>query len=199
MFLPKTGKKASISALTTSIPHCIFLNYFTEVQLIYNIVLTSAIQQSESVTHNTHTHTHTHILFHIFFHYIFLPGESQGQRRLVGCRLFGHTESDTTEVTSQQQQQFIIGYWIQFAVLYSRSLLFIHSLYNSLHLTLYCFYLQMTRSCQSNSMKARIIFSKSSWNSCISIWEKHQPQPQTDPQTPHHSNPNARRLFGRNR
>ena len=28
-----------------------------------------------------------------------LPGESQGQRSLVGCRLWGHTESDTTEVT----------------------------------------------------------------------------------------------------
>ena len=24
-----------------------------------------------------------------------LPGESQGQRSLVGCRLWGHTESDT--------------------------------------------------------------------------------------------------------
>ena len=30
---------------------------------------------------------------------VFLPGESQGQRSLVGCRLWGHTESDTTEVT----------------------------------------------------------------------------------------------------
>ena len=30
---------------------------------------------------------------------VFLPGESQGQRGLVGCRLWGHTESDTTEAT----------------------------------------------------------------------------------------------------
>ena len=30
---------------------------------------------------------------------VFLPGKSQGQRSLVGCRLWGHTESDTTEVT----------------------------------------------------------------------------------------------------
>ena len=30
---------------------------------------------------------------------VFLPGESQGRRSLVGCRLWGHTESDTTEVT----------------------------------------------------------------------------------------------------
>ena len=30
---------------------------------------------------------------------MFLPGESQGQGSLVGCRLCGCTESDTTEVT----------------------------------------------------------------------------------------------------
>ena len=29
----------------------------------------------------------------------FLPGESQGRRSLVGCRLWGCTESDTTEAT----------------------------------------------------------------------------------------------------
>ena len=29
---------------------------------------------------------------------VFLPGESQGQGSLVGCRLWGRTESDTTEV-----------------------------------------------------------------------------------------------------
>ena len=35
---------------------------------------------------------------------VFLPGESQGQRSLVGCRLWGRTESDMTDVTQQQQQ-----------------------------------------------------------------------------------------------
>ena len=30
---------------------------------------------------------------------VFLPGESQGRGSLVGCRLQGRTESDTTEVT----------------------------------------------------------------------------------------------------
>ena len=30
---------------------------------------------------------------------VFLPGESQGRGSLVGCRLWGCTESDTTEVT----------------------------------------------------------------------------------------------------
>ena len=30
---------------------------------------------------------------------VVLPGESQGRRSLVGCHLWGRTESDTTEVT----------------------------------------------------------------------------------------------------
>ena len=30
---------------------------------------------------------------------VFLPGESQGRRSLVGCSLWGHTGSDTTEAT----------------------------------------------------------------------------------------------------
>ena len=30
---------------------------------------------------------------------VFLPGESQGRGSLVGCRLWGLTESDTTEAT----------------------------------------------------------------------------------------------------
>ena len=30
---------------------------------------------------------------------VFLPGESQGRRSLMGCRLWGLTESDTTEAT----------------------------------------------------------------------------------------------------
>ena len=31
--------------------------------------------------------------------FIPVPGESQGQRSLVGCRLWGRTELDTTEAT----------------------------------------------------------------------------------------------------
>ena len=34
-------------------------------------------------------------------HSMFLPGGSQGRGSLVGCHLWGHTESDTTKVTSQ--------------------------------------------------------------------------------------------------
>ena len=36
---------------------------------------------------------------------VFLPGESQGWRSLVGCRLWGRTESVTTEAAWRQQQQ----------------------------------------------------------------------------------------------
>ena len=38
---------------------------------------------------------------------MFLPGESHGQGSLVGCRLWGRTESDATEATYQQQQQYM--------------------------------------------------------------------------------------------
>ena len=34
---------------------------------------------------------------------VFLPGESQGWRSLIGCSPWGRTESDTTEATWQQQ------------------------------------------------------------------------------------------------
>ena len=36
---------------------------------------------------------------------VFLPRESQGRGSLVGCHLWGRTESATTEATQQQQQQ----------------------------------------------------------------------------------------------
>ena len=38
---------------------------------------------------------------------VFLPGESQGRGSLVGCHLRGRTESDTTEVTLQQQHSLL--------------------------------------------------------------------------------------------
>ena len=41
---------------------------------------------------------------------VFSPGESQGLQSLVGCRLWGCTESDTTEATWQQQQLKNMGF-----------------------------------------------------------------------------------------
>ena len=48
-----------------------------------------------------------HFHFFTFMHWrrkwqatpVFLPGESQGCGSLMGCRLWDHTESDTTEAT----------------------------------------------------------------------------------------------------
>ena len=44
---------------------------------------------------------------------MFLPGESQGRQSLVGCRLWGRTESDTTEVTQQQHMIFQVSQMAQ--------------------------------------------------------------------------------------
>ena len=45
---------------------------------------------------------------------VFLPGESQGWGSLVGCRLWGCIELDTTEVTQQQQQDIFIQFFCIF-------------------------------------------------------------------------------------
>ena len=55
----------------------------------------------------------TSLLLFTFMHWrrkweptpVFLPGEPQGRGCLVGCRLWGRKELDTTEATQQQQQQ----------------------------------------------------------------------------------------------
>ena len=62
----------------------------------------------------------TSLSFFTFMHWrrkwqpipVFLPGESQGQGTLVGCHLWGRTESDTTEVIYQQQQHTTISIYI---------------------------------------------------------------------------------------
>ena len=51
---------------------------------------------------------------------VFLPGESQGQGSLVGCRLWGCTELDTTEVTWRQQQQQHVEYYLSEIWLYNK-------------------------------------------------------------------------------
>ena len=38
---------------------------------------------------------------------VFLPGESQGWQNLVGCCLWDHTESDTTEATAAAAEQMV--------------------------------------------------------------------------------------------
>ena len=67
----------------------------------------------------------------------FLPGESQGQESLVGCRLWGHTELDTTEATWQWRLKYAVvplqGILISDIILFSSriSVLFLLKLFLS--------------------------------------------------------------------
>ena len=94
---------------------------------MYNIVLVSHVQESDSIVYMVHTYFSSSFinckmlnilpcaiqelcvvyLLHIVCvsekamapHSSTLAGQSHGQRSLVGCRLWDHTESDTTEAT----------------------------------------------------------------------------------------------------
>jgi len=85
--------------------------------LIYNVVWVSGVQQSDLVTYTCRLQSMgslrvghdwaTSLSLFTFMHWrrkwqptpAFLPGESQGWRSLVGCCLWGRTESDMTEAT----------------------------------------------------------------------------------------------------
>ena len=57
-------------------------------------------REESDTTEQLHFHFHFHALEKEWQPaLVFLPGESQGRGSLVGCRLWGHTESDTTEAT----------------------------------------------------------------------------------------------------
>ena len=79
---------------------------------------------------------------------VFLPGESQGRRSLVGCSPWGRTESDTTEATSQT----------------STSLFFCF-------IKVFCFYLWWIGGL---NFKARWIFSFIDWVVCCFGIELHE-------------------------
>ena len=53
---------------------------------------------------------------------VFLPGESRGRGRLVGCWLWGRTELDTTEATQQQQQQQHVSFYYCIFQKFSRNM-----------------------------------------------------------------------------
>ena len=65
------------------------------------------LQSMGSLESDTTERLHVHYSLSTFMHWrrkwqptpVFLPGESQGRRSLVGCRLWGRTESDMTEAT----------------------------------------------------------------------------------------------------
>ena len=60
-----------ITIVGTAVWH--FKKFFIEIQLIYNVVLVSGVQQSDSVYIYIHTHTHkyTHIYIYIYI-YIYI-------------------------------------------------------------------------------------------------------------------------------
>ena len=68
------------------------LLFFIGAQLLYNVVLVSAVQHSELAIC-------THIYRRRQWHStpVLLPGKSHGWRSLVGCSPWGREESDTTE------------------------------------------------------------------------------------------------------
>ena len=78
----------------------------------------------------------TPVLFSFFFTPVFLPGESQGRGSLLGRRLWGRTESDTTEVTQQQHIAHLCyfqGYkevFVSFLTLKALEILLIHYIYD---------------------------------------------------------------------
>ena len=67
----------------------------------------SRLQSMGSLELDMTERLHFHFSLFTFMHWrrkwqptpVFLPGESQGRRSLVGCSLWGRIESDTTEAT----------------------------------------------------------------------------------------------------
>ena len=59
---------------------------------------TTYLKAAKKVYLKSSHHKKKHLFVTLYGGTVFLPGESQGRGSLVGCRLWGHTESDTTEV-----------------------------------------------------------------------------------------------------
>ena len=108
---------------------------------------------------------------------VFLPGESQGQGSLVGCRLCGRTESDTTEATWQQQQQHTMT--LVLSAGFPPFLILIHSFPSKLHI-----YTHLCTSapyiCPSQLLSQLCLFSPTYHSSiqtqlCVLIWKSFIP------------------------
>ena len=86
-----------------------------QARIIDWIVISFSRVSFQSRDQNQVSHIASRQIFYLLSYYalekkwqptpVFLPGESQAQGSLVGCHLWGYTESDTTEATQQQQQQ----------------------------------------------------------------------------------------------
>ena len=54
---------------------------------------------------------------------VLLPGESQGRGSLVGCRLWGHTESDTTKAMQQHFALILFYNYVKYVHLFKQNIL----------------------------------------------------------------------------
>ena len=110
---------------------------------------------------------------------VFLPGESQGQKSLVGCHLWGLTELGMTEVTQQQQQHAFIAYcksqklWERNKKFYSQQTLFskVHVAINFSRLAL--FIDSQHRACATVQKRGYNSHSYRSQNKILQIQNKH--------------------------
>ena len=106
---------------------------------------------------------------------VFLPGEFQGWRSLVGCRLWGHTELDTTEATSQQQQHSLNNLDISEDLHYEKiSVIKCNKAFTSSVIKNYCLgpslvvqWLRLCSQCRGHSLSP----SSGNWNpTCHTMW-----------------------------
>ena len=98
---------------------------------------------------------------------VFLPGESQGQGSLVGCCLWGRTESDTTEVT--QHSIYMKHTCISFIGIYIDHQYIHYHQYISIHTDSYIFISMFSRIYNyifiySSPIEVYIYFSHESQN-----------------------------------
>ena len=66
-----------------------FLSFLIEVYLIYNVVLISAVQQSDSVLQYTQLYIYIYIYIHILFYILFHYGLSQDIEYSSLCNTVG--------------------------------------------------------------------------------------------------------------
>ena len=93
-----------------------FLTYFIDIQLIYNVVLISAVRQSDSVIFITYIfNTYTDLFFHILFYYGLSPGiEYRSLCYTVGSCLsmcsLSHVRLSATQWTVAHQAPLSMGF-----------------------------------------------------------------------------------------
>ena len=103
--IPWTGESGRPQSMGSQRIRHDWVTEHTHTPLIYNVVPISAVQHGDSVVYiyTSMYVQYIHECIRIYWRRqwqptpVLLPGKSHGQRSLVGCCLWGHIESDTTE------------------------------------------------------------------------------------------------------